>query len=139
MRPDRVHHPPKDRSPIEESLPNKSTIVTHRAANGKPLSLIARIPVPAKGSATAKRKTVRIRSELLETVFERTAVPPAKQFKTEAQPDRVAQLTHLFKRGFLHDAFTAAAAQLGVGNRQLTTHEQLELKKLLKYVCILLL
>src|SRR4051812_44946862 len=39
MRPDRVHHPPKDHSLITEALPNKSMIVTHRAANGKPLSV----------------------------------------------------------------------------------------------------
>ena len=132
MRPDRVHHPPKDPSPITEKLPNESTLVAHRAANGKPLQFVANIRVPQKGSATAKRKTVQDRSELLETLIEQTVVPPNKQFKSEALPDRVAQLKHLMKRDFLRDAFKTAATEMGIGSRQLTTHEQLELDKLLK-------
>jgi hypothetical protein len=132
MRPDRVHHPPKDPSPVTEKLPNESTLVTHRAANGKPLQFVANIRVPQKGSATAKRKTVQDRSELLETLIEQTVVPPNKQFKSEALPDRVAQLKHLMKRDLLRDAFTIAATEMGIGSRQLTTHEQLELDKLLK-------
>ena len=133
MRPDRVHHPPKDPSPITEKLPNESTLVTHRAANGKPLTFVANIPVLYTGSASVKTKeTVRKRSELLENVFERTAVPPNKQFKSEALPDRVAQLKHFLNRDLLRDAFTTAATEMGIGNRKLTTHEQLELDKLLK-------
>jgi hypothetical protein len=134
MRPDRVHHVPKDASPIIEKASNKSTLVTQRAANGKPLLFVANIPVPQTGSASAGHKTVQNRSELLETLFEQTAVPPRKRFKPDAQPDRVAQLKHLFQRDVLRDAFTTAATEMGIGNRQLTTHEQLELKKLLKYV-----
>ena len=132
MRPDRVHHPPKDPSPIVENLPNKSTLVTHRAANGKPLQFVANIRVPQKGSATVKRKTVQNRSELLANVFERTVMPPNKQFKAEAVLDRVAQLKHLMKRDLLHTAFTTATTEMGIGNRKLTTHEQLELQKLIK-------
>ena len=133
MRPDRVHHPPKDPSPIVENLPNKSTLVTHRAANGKPLKFVANIPVPQKGSASVRTKeTVRKRSELLENVFERIVMPPNKQFKAEAVLDRVAQLKHLMKRDLLHTAFTTATTEMGIGNRKLTTHEQLELQKLIK-------
>src|SRR5690349_11923038 len=86
MRPDRVHHPPKDRSLVTEALPNKSTIVTHRAANGKPLSVIARIPVPEKGSATAKRKTVRSRSELLEQCLNVSQYHPPNCLKQKPNP-----------------------------------------------------
>jgi len=137
MRPDRIHHTPKDPSPITEKLPNESALVTHRAANGKPLQFVANIRVPQKGSATVKRKTVQNRSELIENVFERTVMPPNKQFKSEALPDRVAQLKHLMKRdSLLHDAFTTAATEMDIGSRQLTTHEQLELEKLLKYVAL---
>ena len=132
MRPERVHHPPKDPSPITEKLPNESTLVTHRAANGKPLQFVANIRVPQKGSASVKTETVRKRSELIENVFERTVLPPNKQFKSEALPDRVSQLKHLLNRDLLRDAFTTAATEMSIGSRQLTTHEQLELDKLLK-------
>jgi hypothetical protein len=94
---------------------------------------VANIRVPQKGSSTVKSiETVRKRSELLESVFERTVMPPNKQFKSEALPDRVAQLKHLLNRDLLRDAFTIAANEMGIGSRQLTTHEQLELDKLLK-------
>ena len=133
MRSDRVHHPPKDHSPITEKLPNESTLVTHCAANGKPLKFVVNIPVPETGSASVKsQETVRKRSELLENVFERIVMPPNKQFKAEAVLDRVAQLKHFMKRDLLHTAFTTAATEMGLGSRQLTTHEQLELDKLLK-------
>ena len=65
-------------------------------------------------------------------MFERTVMPLSKQFKAEAVLDRVAQIKHLMTRDLLHTAFTTAATEMGIGSRQLTTHEQLELDKLLK-------
>ncbi len=142
MRAPRDHHSrlpaaataAKRESPITESLPNKSTLVTYPSANGKPVSFVAKIPTPEEGSSTASESTVANRSHLLETLFEHVSVPSIKRFKVEAEPDRVAQLTSIAKRDALHDAFIAAAKSIGATSGPLSTAEQMELLKLLKYV-----
>lgn len=74
------------------------------------------------------------RSHLLESLFERVAVPPAKRFRVAGEPDRVAQLKSIAKREALHESFVAAAKSIGVMSDPLSTTEQMELLKLLKYV-----
>ena len=146
MRPPREHSshraaaaaPANNSLPTTELFPNKSATVTYPSANGKSTSFVAQILTPEKGSASASKSTVQNRSKLLERVIEYTAVPPSKRFKAEAEPDRIAQLISIAKRDLVRRPFATAATAVGAGNRTLSSGEQMELAKLLKYACVTL-
>jgi hypothetical protein len=107
-------------------------IATIPAARGHDVT-VARLPIPAIGSADAKPSTVRARSALTEQVIGTIAAPPSS-LADEAKRHVEKQLQSLIKRE--PESFEKALDEVsGVqGRRHFTDDEMLELVKMTGYL-----